>query len=202
MWVLCQRRLGFTARGSSGAKLHANVAAARGGKAVLLAGASDTRIALTAPNCSGCGGAGCFRFEGPQSETIENITQSFPTIIALFAMQIDVPFILWVVLLMTLGNLLVFRGLKTGTLPAIPPLVSILVPARNEAHNIGPCVLSLLAQDYPNFEIIFGARQSIDPALKIVESLRRKYPHVPTQIVLSGEPAWPSPCRRWFYRPC
>jgi hypothetical protein len=50
----------------------------RGGKAALLAGALDTRIALTAPNNSGCGGAGCFRFEGPQSETIENIVQSFP----------------------------------------------------------------------------------------------------------------------------
>jgi dienelactone hydrolase len=50
----------------------------RGGKAVLLAGAADERIALTAPNCSGCCGAGCFRFQGPQSETLANITQSFP----------------------------------------------------------------------------------------------------------------------------
>jgi (4-O-methyl)-D-glucuronate---lignin esterase len=51
----------------------------RGGKAALLAGAMDPRIALTAPNCSGCGGAGCFRFQGPQSETIAMITESFPT---------------------------------------------------------------------------------------------------------------------------
>ena len=50
----------------------------RGGKAALLAGALDTRIALTAPNNSGCGGAGCFRFEGAQSEKIENIVKSFP----------------------------------------------------------------------------------------------------------------------------
>ena len=50
----------------------------RGGKAVLLAGATDGRIALTAPNCSGCGGAGCYRFQGPQSETLAMITQSFP----------------------------------------------------------------------------------------------------------------------------
>ena len=35
----------------------------RGGKTVLLAGATDERIALTAPNNSGCGGAGCYRHQ-------------------------------------------------------------------------------------------------------------------------------------------
>lgn len=50
----------------------------RGGKAVLLAGALDERIALTAPNGSGCGGAGCFRFQAPKSEAIENIVKNFP----------------------------------------------------------------------------------------------------------------------------
>src|SRR5271157_1600824 len=29
------------------------------------------------------------------------------------------------------------------------PTVSVIVPARNEEHNIGPCLKSLLAQDYP-----------------------------------------------------
>jgi hypothetical protein len=50
----------------------------RGGKAALLAGATDPRIALTAPNNSGCGGAGCFRFEGAKAERLENIVKSFP----------------------------------------------------------------------------------------------------------------------------
>jgi hypothetical protein len=45
----------------------------RGGKTVLLAGATDERIALTAPNNSGCGGAGCMRWQGPASETIGDI---------------------------------------------------------------------------------------------------------------------------------
>lgn len=34
------------------------------------------------------------------------------------------------------------------------PLVSVLIPARNEARRIVPCLRSLLAQDYPRFEII------------------------------------------------
>jgi hypothetical protein len=50
----------------------------RGGKAAILAGATDTRVALTAPNCSGCGGAGCFKFQAPKSEDIAAITKSFP----------------------------------------------------------------------------------------------------------------------------
>ena len=50
----------------------------RGGKAALLAGATDERIALTAPNDSGCGGAGCFRHAGPRSETLADILRSFP----------------------------------------------------------------------------------------------------------------------------
>jgi len=50
----------------------------RGGKAVLLAGATDTRIAFTAPNNSGCGGAGCYRWRGPDSETLAIILGAFP----------------------------------------------------------------------------------------------------------------------------
>ena len=50
----------------------------RGGKAALLAGATDTRIALTVPNDSGCGGAGCFRILGPGSEDLAAILDRFP----------------------------------------------------------------------------------------------------------------------------
>lgn len=50
----------------------------RGGKAVLLAGATDERIALTNPNDSGCAGAGCFRIQGQGSETLADIVSRFP----------------------------------------------------------------------------------------------------------------------------
>ena len=51
----------------------------RGGKAVILAGATDERVALTAPNNSGTGGAASFRFQTAESEPLRNITKNFPT---------------------------------------------------------------------------------------------------------------------------
>jgi hypothetical protein len=50
----------------------------RGGKAALLAGATDERIALTCPNGSGAGGAGCYRVLGPKSEDLAAIVTRFP----------------------------------------------------------------------------------------------------------------------------
>ena len=50
----------------------------RGGKCVLLAGATDERIALTCANDSGAGGAGCYRRQGPESETLADLIRAFP----------------------------------------------------------------------------------------------------------------------------
>jgi hypothetical protein len=53
----------------------------RNGKAALLAGALDGRIALTVPAASGLGGTGNYRFfyeAGGKNEKIENITARFP----------------------------------------------------------------------------------------------------------------------------
>ena len=50
----------------------------RGGKTVLLAGATDERIALTAPNNSGSGGAGCYRWQGDDCEKLEDGVRMVP----------------------------------------------------------------------------------------------------------------------------
>jgi hypothetical protein len=50
----------------------------RGGKASLLAGATDERIALTSANGSGAGGAGCYRCQGPNSEHLSDSLRAFP----------------------------------------------------------------------------------------------------------------------------
>jgi aldose 1-epimerase len=50
----------------------------RGGKAALLAGALDERVALTVPNGSGAGGAGCYRVCPPDAESLKAIVGHFP----------------------------------------------------------------------------------------------------------------------------
>lgn len=55
--------------------------------------------------------------------------------------------------------------------PDPAPLVSILIPARDEESNIGSCLESLLKQDYPNFEIVVLDDNSSDGTTGIVARL-------------------------------
>jgi len=48
------------------------------------------------------------------------------------------------------------------------PFVSILVPARNEEGKIARCLESLLAQDYPNFELVVIDDRSTDRTGEII----------------------------------
>jgi chlorobactene glucosyltransferase len=56
------------------------------------------------------------------------------------------------------------------------PLVSIIVPARNEERNIRRCVESLLAQDYANFEVIVVDDGSTDNTGQILDELIETHP--------------------------
>ena len=51
------------------------------------------------------------------------------------------------------------------------PKVSALVPARNEEHNIGRCLESLMAQDYPNLEVVVLNDRSEDRTGEIIAGL-------------------------------
>lgn len=59
-----------------------------------------------------------------------------------------------------------------------PPLVSVIVPARNEAHHIATCVTSLLAQDYSNLEVIVVDDGSTDGTGAFVAELAKGDPRL------------------------
>ncbi|MHB8176935.1 MAG: glycosyltransferase family 2 protein [Vulcanimicrobiaceae bacterium] len=65
------------------------------------------------------------------------------------------------------------------------PMLSIVVPARNEARQIEGCIRSLLAQRYPSLEVIVVDDRSDDATPQILERLAREDPRLQ---VLRGEP--------------
>jgi chlorobactene glucosyltransferase len=67
-----------------------------------------------------------------------------------------------------------FLTQKSPRFSGEPPLVSILVPAKDEAGQIENCLKSLCAQDYPNFEILVVDDRSSDDTAAIVARCAEK----------------------------
>ncbi len=59
-----------------------------------------------------------------------------------------------------------------------PPLVSIGVPVYNEEHFIEESLTSLLAQDYPNIEIIISDNASTDETAAVCQHFANKDPRI------------------------
>jgi len=70
------------------------------------------------------------------------------------------------------------RNLKAPRLdskvPEPAPLVSVLIPARDEEKNIATCLKSLQKQDYPNFEVVVLNDNSSDNTNAIVSQIAAK----------------------------
>ena len=62
--------------------------------------------------------------------------------------------------------------------PHDAPLVSIVIPARNEARNIAPCVQSALASSYPRLEVIVVDDHSTDETGAIAASIAARDPRL------------------------
>lgn len=76
-----------------------------------------------------------------------------------------------IVLVIAIGNCWALRPLRGFKANGPNPLVSILVPARNETRNIVGCVQSLLGQDYAPLEILVLDDNSTDNTAALVEAL-------------------------------
>ena len=78
--------------------------------------------------------------------------------------------------------------LPTGTLP----FISLLKPVHGMEPRLRQNLESFFQQDYPNFEIVFGARSPDNSAVAVVEELRKRYAQVKSTMVFSGHPSWPN----------
>lgn len=76
--------------------------------------------------------------------------------------------------------LLNFRGLPPlrRRKPIACPMVSVLIPVRDEAENIGGCLESVLSQDYQNFEVLVYEEGSQDGTPEILGRIRDPRLHV------------------------
>ncbi|HEX9667049.1 MAG TPA: glycosyltransferase family 2 protein [Thermodesulfobacteriota bacterium] len=58
------------------------------------------------------------------------------------------------------------------------PMVSIIVPMRNEERNAKQCIESLMSQNYSNFEVIVVDDRSEDDTLKILKEFASKHSNI------------------------
>ncbi|MBP6016524.1 MAG: glycosyltransferase [Candidatus Promineofilum sp.] len=90
-----------------------------------------------------------------------------------------------VLLVITLSNVRVLRRARRHSPPPRFPKVSVLIPARNEARNIERCVNSLLAQDYPDLEVLVLDDESTDGTGAMVAAIAAGEPRLK---LLAGRP--------------
>lgn len=97
--------------------------------------------------------------------------------------------ILILFLLNFLTNNILFKNIAGYKIPEqfknSPPLVSILIPARNEEFNIKRCIKSLLKQNYPHIEILVLDDNSTDNTALIVGNLEKRDKRV---RLITGKP--------------
>jgi len=112
--------------------------------------------------------------------------------------QYFILFALSIIVINFIINNIFFKNIKNFKLPhkilISPPLVSILIPARNEEKNIRRILNSMIKQDYPNLEILVLDDNSTDSTGLIVQEFVKKDSRVK---IIQGAPlpaGWKGKC--------
>ncbi len=72
------------------------------------------------------------------------------------------------------------------------PGISVLKPLAGDEPELERNLRSFFEIDYPNYELLFAAREDDDPALETARKLSRRYPRVPVEILAVGDPPCPN----------
>ncbi len=65
------------------------------------------------------------------------------------------------------------------------PSVAVLKPIRGLDRNLYENLASFFRQDYPGLRVYFTLEDPADPALPVIERVRRDFPDVPSEVVIS-----------------
>lgn len=90
-----------------------------------------------------------------------------------FWLQHQISLVIFLIVIITIAiiNIIALQRFRLGRYP-VPvklPRVTVMIPARNEEHNIVECIESLLAQDYPDFEVIALDDHSTDRTWEMLQ---------------------------------
>jgi ceramide glucosyltransferase len=69
--------------------------------------------------------------------------------------------------------------------PATQPPVTVLKPLCGAEPGLYELLRSFCLQDYPQFQIVFGAQDAADPALAVVARLAQEFPELPLEVVVN-----------------
>jgi ceramide glucosyltransferase len=82
----------------------------------------------------------------------------------------------------------VHRRRRSNKNEAFFPPVSLFKPLHGAEPDLESRLASFFEQDYPEYEILFGARVASDEGLQAARRVAELYPKVPVKYVLTGEP--------------
>lgn len=81
---------------------------------------------------------------------------------------------------------------RANPAPGWYPPISVLKPVFGNAPRLYECLRSFCEQDWPDYEIVFGAHAEDDPAVDIVRRLIRELPDRDIRLVIDADLAGPN----------
>ena len=77
---------------------------------------------------------------------------------------------------------------RTAIVPGKQPPVTILKPLHGDEPLLEDALASFCAQDYPEFQIVFGLQDPGDPALQVLTRLQTRFPTLDMVVVVDPTP--------------
>lgn len=82
-----------------------------------------------------------------------------------------------------------YRAVRPPALQSVEP-ISVLKPLAGLDLELESNLRTFFEQKYAAFEILFAVRNEQDPAVRVVDGLRRQYPNISSRLVITGEPPY------------